>query len=547
MVRINETALLRLARDWKGLPAVTLRGAPSRHPYAWDLDVCGDASLFRLFTTVTLPPGVETLRRWLLEPAPPLVVVRRQEAVEELSTMVEFRQSVEAKGRLTEGPPPDAIQRFVSWSEDEGWLLGHPWILWTARAIPLVTAALFVLFWVGWIGPMGWVAGLAAGFLFATQFRNRIHPLMEAASGGQERFERYAAVLGILLGAKVETPLLRGLQEAILTGPAGAEEELRRLGTWVGWANTRYSGMAHAPLQAVFAWDIHVLWGLEQWKARSGAHVRRWLEALGELEALCALASLRGEHPDWCMPSVMDTPAAEDAPEHPGFVARAMGHPLLPQPGCVRNDLEVGPPGTFLFVTGSNMSGKSTLLRAAGLNAVLAQAGGPVCAEALEMVPLRVHTSMRTADSLAEGVSQYMAELNRIRDVVDAARADDLSPVIFLLDEPLQGTNEAERRVAVQTILGHLLDAGAVGAVATHDLRLDERDRLKAAAQPVHLEGIVSESDAGPRLTFDYRIRTGRATSSNALALLRAVGLGEEPSPSRMGGTSARGGGEGGS
>jgi DNA mismatch repair ATPase MutS len=236
---------------------------------------------------------------------------------------------------------------------------------------------------------------------------------------------------------------------------------------------------------------------------------------------LAALASLRAENPDWCLPSVLEE-------GHPSISADALGHPLLPQDSCVTNDISVGPPGSFLFVTGSNMSGKSTLLRAIGLNVVLGQAGGPVCAKEMTLSPLRVQTSMRTSDSLADGVSQYMAELNRIRQVVSGARSDETETVLFLLDEPLQGTNEAERRVAVQTILGHLLDAGSIGAVATHDLLLDETDRLRAAANAVHLEGLVREEGPGPLLSFDYLVKPGRATSTNALALLRAVGLGAE-------------------
>jgi DNA mismatch repair ATPase MutS len=356
---------------------------------------------------------------------------------------------------------------------------------------------------------------------------------MEAASAGQERFERYAAILGLLLEVEVESRALRDLQAVVRSSNVAAEEELGRLGRRVAWAEVRHSSMAHAPLQAALAWDVHALRGLEQWKARSGRHVRDWLEALGELEALCALATLRGDHPEWCLPKVTESHEPDSEARGPVLSAKATGHPLLPPAVCVRNDVEIGPPGSFLFVTGSNMSGKSTLLRAVGLNTVLAQAGGPVCAERMELPSLRVQTSMRTADSLAEGVSQYMAELKRIRGVVEAAREEEGAAVLFLLDEPLQGTNEAERRVAVQTILGHLLDAGAVGAVATHDLGLDETPRLKPAARAVHLEGNVREGETGPLLTFDYLLKPGRATSTNALALLRAVGLGEGSRASR--------------
>jgi DNA mismatch repair ATPase MutS len=286
--------------------------------------------------------------------------------------------------------------------------------------------------------------------------------------------------------------------------------------------------MAHALLQALLLWDVHVLAGLEGWRRSFGDHVRGWLEALGRFEALAALAALRADHPEWSFPVIREGGV-------PGVRGRELGHPLLPSPACVGNDVEVGPPGTFLFITGSNMSGKSTFLRAVGVNVALAQAGGPVCAREMELTSLDVQSCMRTTDSLTEGVSQFMAELNGIQRVVQAARrggGEGGAPtVLYLLDEPLQGTNEAERRVAVQTILGHLLEAGAVGAVATHDLRLDGTAALAAAARAAHFEGTVQEGEGQPLLSFDYRLKPGRATSTNALALLRAVGLGaREPS-----------------
>jgi hypothetical protein len=523
MAGINEVALARLERSWDALPACPMEAPEADHPFAHDLDLAGDASLFRLFTSVTLPPGLETLRHWLLDSAKPGDIRQRQEAVEELAPMVDFRQTLEAEGRHVDSPSPESIRGFLDWAESEGWLEKRRWILWVARALPVFTATAFLLYLRGAADALWWVLGLMATFTLGYAFTKKTHPLMELASGGQERFGRYAAVLDLLLATELRAPILESLQTSLRNSPFGAARELERLGRTVGWADVRYSSMAHAPLQAFFAWDIHVLAWLEGWKARSGPHVRGWLEALGTLEALVALATLKADHPDWCFPDVFDSGPAR-------VLAAKLGHPLLPQETCVRNDLEVGPPGMFLFLTGSNMSGKSTLLRALGINAVLAQAGGPACAERLEMAPLRVQTSMRTADSLSEGVSQYMAELNRIRGVVDRARRGEGGVALFLLDEPLQGTNEAERRVAVQTILGHLLEAGAIGGVATHDLQLDDTDRLRSAASLAHLTGTVTESPSGPLLTFDYRLREGRATSTNALALLDAVGLGESAS-----------------
>jgi hypothetical protein len=518
LTEVNRVALARLDRDWRALPRTPETSTAADHPYAQDLDVCGDASLFRLLTTVTVPPGRATLREWLLKPAPREDVLLRQEAVRELAPQVDLRQRFEVTGRLLDPPDSPSLKGFLSWAEEKPWLPRHPWIRVGSLVLPVLSAGLMVLHLWGPLRSPWWIFTLAAAFALASMHRKRIHALMDAASGGQERFGRYAALLALFLETETEAPILGTLKGRVSSGTQGAPAELRRLGRLVGWADVRFSGMAHGPLQALLSWDIHVLGALERWKRRVGPHVRNWLEGLGEMEALLALAALSADHPDWCFPVIT-------ALGDPVVRAKGLGHPLLPPSTCVGNDVEVGPPGSFLFVTGSNMSGKSTLLRAIGINSVLAQAGAPVCAREMTLTPLAVQTSMRTADSLSEGVSQYMAELKRIQGVVNGAR--ETNGVLYLLDEPLQGTNEAERRVANRTILGHLLRAGAIGAVATHDLQLDGTSGLEKAARAVHLEGQVRDGETGPLLTFDYRLRPGRATSTNALALLRAVGLGE--------------------
>jgi DNA mismatch repair ATPase MutS len=197
----------------------------------------------------------------------------------------------------------------------------------------------------------------------------------------------------------------------------------------------------------------------------------------------------------------------------------------------VANDVAIGPPGTFLMVTGSNMSGKSTLLRAVGANVVLAQAGAPVCAEQLTLPPILLATSMRIHDSLADGVSFYMAELRRLKQIVDAAReqtADTKRVLLYLLDEILQGTNTAERQIAVRRVLAHLLAEGAIGAISTHDLQLAADSTLSKAGQTVHFRETIHSESGRQEMTFDYRLREGLATTSNALKLLEIVGLGEE-------------------
>jgi DNA mismatch repair ATPase MutS len=269
-------------------------------------------------------------------------------------------------------------------------------------------------------------------------------------------------------------------------------------------------------LNAVAGLDAHLWRGIVRWRARHGASAAGWIDAAAVVEAQVALATLGFEHPDWAMPVV------HDDLERPPLRATALGHPLIESARCVRNDLVLARGGDLLVVSGSNMSGKTTYLRAAGLNALLAQAGGPVCAASFELRRCRVRTSVRVEDDLASGVSLFYAEARRLRDIVAAAREQDRPPVLFLLDEILHGTNAADRRRATQVVLSHLVRAGAFGMVTTHDPLI--APDAEANVRQVHFsEALSADDDAG--LEFDYRIREGPATSANALAILRALGL----------------------
>lgn len=517
LASLAAEGLARLDRDWASLPAEREPAAPADHAYAADLDLLGPASLGRLLGTPATAPGRETIREWLLAPAGPAVVRERQAAVADLVPAHDFREELAARGRLSGPPDSPGLDRLLSWCESESYLASRPLLVAVSWALPLVTVGLAGLELAGAVANPWWGFGPALMLLVSGTLGSGVGSRLEAASAGETELGRLADVLEALAGVAGESAALEEIRGAL----AGGASALRGLGRRVAWAEARHSGMLHFALQILLLWDEHVLASLERWKARHGSRVRGWLEGLGRGEALAALATLMADNPGWCFPELRSGSPA-------GFEARDLVHPLLPPDRCVPNDVRVGPPGTFLLVTGSNMSGKSTLLRAIGLGAVLGRAGGPVPASQCAMTDLRVQTAMRVQDSLAEGISQYMAELRRVRRVVDAARRPGAPPVLYLLDEPLQGTNEAERRVALRIVVRHLLAARAVGAVATHDLRLDEVEDLGAAARPVHFEGEVREGPEGARLHFDYRLRPGPATSTNALELLRAVGLGEE-------------------
>jgi DNA mismatch repair ATPase MutS len=290
---------------------------------------------------------------------------------------------------------------------------------------------------------------------------------------------------------------------------------MQALNRILGFAELRSgSALLHFPIQAITLWDFHVLFALERWRGTAGAHVRDWIDAVAELDALCCLAAVRHDNPHWAMPAL-----SEDRT----IAGVNVGHPLIPDDRRVGNDVEVGPPGTLLLITGSNMSGKSTLLRSIGLNVVLAQAGGPVCASALSLPSCDLETSVRVQDSLELGMSYFMAALARLKGVVDAAEHPrDGRVMVYLLDEILQGTNTAERSIAVRGIARHLLEAGAIGAMTTHDLALAGEEPIASAARLAHFTETVN--DRG-EMTFDYHLRPGLATSRNALRLMKLIGI----------------------
>jgi DNA mismatch repair ATPase MutS len=263
----------------------------------------------------------------------------------------------------------------------------------------------------------------------------------------------------------------------------------------------------------LLVWDAHCASALLRWRARAGGRLRGWLDALGEVEALASLASFAFEHPDFAWP---------EAAPRPTFVAAALGHPLIADEQRVGNDVRLLSSGTALVVTGSNMSGKTTLLRAVGANAVLAYAGAPVCARTLTIGPARIATSMRIEDSLEQGVSHFYAELRRLKRALEAAREPNGVAILFLFDEILHGTNSRERIIGACSVVKELIGRGALGAVSTHDLGITNLEReLQGAIENVHFE----EQVEGDRMTFDYRLRSGVVHSSNALRLMRALGI----------------------
>lgn len=514
---INQEGLQRLARDWAALP---LRQPPTApNALADDLDVLGHASLLHLLGTAATPTGQRTMQHWLLHGTNPATIAQRQVAVAELAPLVELRDELALRGRVVGATPHDP-EPFLRWAESEAWLARRAWLVWVARITPLALLASVVLQLTGVIGFPLWLVFVAINAVVSWTAARGANVILDQISARQRVFGAYASLFELAAPQQFTSPLLRQVQDQLAAGNGNAAAQMHRLSRRVALADLRAS-LFFIVLQLATLWTVHVLWLLERWQRTAGPSARRWLQALGDWEALAALATLHHDHPHWTFPT-------STAAQPLQLRAHELGHPLLPPVACVGNDVAIGPPGTFLLITGSNMSGKSTLLRAIGLNVLLAQAGGPVCARSMLLPPLALATSMRVQDSLEAGVSYFMAEIQRLKSVLDqaqAAQSDGERTVLFLLDEILHGTNTGERQIAARQIIRHLLQLGTIGAVSTHDLTLADDPQLAGANQAVHFTETFTRGPTGPTMRFDYRLRSGVATSTNALKLMELIGL----------------------
>lgn len=518
---IEEEAIARIDRRWTDLPASWTPEVSPDHPYAADLDIIGRASLFQLLDTTATRMGRETLADWLLSAADIATAIARQGAVADLAPRLDMRQDLELRGRAAANEEADPAP-FLTWAETPDGFSGQGglgWLRWYAWLGPLALLALALASYLGVTPYPLWAIPLLANLIVGGFTGRQAYATIADVVVNHRAIAAYAGQLDLLAAAEFGDPRLRALQERLGSGERAAPAMLRRLGRLAGMVIPP-SSMLYLPIQALTLWDVHVLAALERWKNAGGQEARQWLETLGEAEALAALAGLLHDNPGWVFPALER--------DRDALQAALIGHPLLREEGRVCNDVTIGPPGTFLLVTGSNMSGKSTLLRAIGVNAVLAQAGGAVCADALSLPPVSIWTSVRVQDSLERGVSFFLAELQRLKLIVDAAtRANDGDGprVLYLLDEILQGTNTAERGVAARRIIAYLVDQGAIGAVSTHDLALADDPRLALSAETVHFTDTVGEGPDAPPMSFDYKLRPGVATTTNALRLMRLIGL----------------------
>ncbi|PRQ07688.1 MutS-related protein [Enhygromyxa salina] len=509
----------RLHDRWAG-KGVTTQYADPAHPYSADLDLFGEGSLFDLLCRARTRGGEQQLASWLTVHAERRVdaevITGRQRSVRALIDGVELREDLAVLGAAARVEVRPAV--LIDWGRAPALFSAQ-----ARRALPvlgLVLPLLAIASVVVWA--LGMIAGLwslLAVLVIEGGIYRALKDTLARAAGPADRHGRELSVLAALL-ARIEAepfedPRLVELRGALTSAGQPASQAIADLRRLAGWYEAQRNGL-FAPIAVILMWGPNFAGAIERWRQRHGPQIAAWIAALAELEALSSLANHAFENPDDVFPELLGT---TDASSLPCIVGEALGHPLLAREGCIRNDLQLVEPVRAHVISGSNMSGKSTFLRTVGCNVVLALAGGPVRAVSMQLTPVRIGATLRIQDSLREGASRFWAELTRLRTISELAAAD---PTLFLLDEIFHGTNSHDRRIGAEALLRSLLERGAIGLMTTHDLALAEAaEALAPAAINVHFQDDLLDGT----LHFDYRMRPGVVRKSNALELMRSVGL----------------------
>ncbi|HKM54279.1 MAG TPA: DNA mismatch repair protein MutS [Isosphaeraceae bacterium] len=505
-IAFYEKALARLEGRWSGKGQQGNRFMDPAHPCALDLDLFGTGSLFELLSTARIRTGEDTLASWLMTPADPEEICGRQQAIMELRCRLDLREHLALLAASV--PAGVDLDGLAAWGTAAP-VVVSPRVHTISIVLP-VLAMLALLGWLLWATPLSL---LLIVVLAEVGFNLVMGPPVQAVLAPVERRAHDLALLaGILACLERESftsPRLLELQKRLQSEGQGPSQRIAQLGRLIDLLNSRKNQL-FMPLAYLLLWTTHLAFQLEAWRFASGEAIGRWLATVGDFEALCALATYAYEHPS--------DPFPEITSPGPSFEGEGLGHPLLPS--CVPNDLHLGEEKRLLVVSGSNMSGKSTFLRTVGINTVLALAGAPVRATRLRLSCLSVGATLRIQDSLQGGTSRFYAEITRIRQLMDLAAGP--RPLLFLLDEILHGTNSHDRRQGAEAVVRGLLQRGAIGLITTHDLSLAEiADRLAPRAGNVHFADHLVDGT----MTFDYRLQPGVVQHSNAIALMRAVGL----------------------
>jgi hypothetical protein len=499
--------LARIEDRWPGTGQTGERIDVHSSLYATDLDLFGQGSLFQLLSLARTRMGEDTLAAWLLAPSPVPQLTQRQAAVAELRNRLDLREDIAILGEdLKVGIHPDAL---TQWAEAPNQLT-RPWLRWLSLLLAIAAIAAAIV-WAEFGTKAPFFTIVILETIITASLRKHTDAVLHATEHALEDLQLLSSLLARLEREHFESPRLQALKTDLSSHHLPASQAIANLRTIVEYIRSLDNPLMRI-LNIPLLYVVQVAYAAEAWRHAHGAAVRSWLAAIGEVEALLSLSGYSYEHPADPFPEFLEGP--------PCFQAEQLGHPLIPAAKCVRNDISVCGETKVLLISGSNMSGKSTLMRAVGVNTVLAMAGAPVRARRLQLTPLQIGASILINDSLQEGSSRFYAEITRLRHICDLAEKQP--PVLFLLDELLQGTNSKDRLIGAEGIVHALLASGAIGLISTHDLALTHiGSQANNHLQNVHLQDEIHDG----KMTFDFKLHQGVVTKSNGIELMRLIGL----------------------
>ncbi len=509
-VKFYEHGVARLEDNWSGRGSTGERFANKSHPYSEDLDLFGVGSLFELLSTARTMAGEEKLASWLLEPAPIPEIRSRQLSVEELRPRLDLREELALLGdEVNAGAHPEEL---VAWSGRQPVFTARQsqWLQIVALLIGVFSVFAIVM-WLGYGYRKMAMIALMIEMIFLFLYRSQIGRVIAEVERPGRELSLLAEILGRLEQERFSSPMLVRLRSELDTDGKPPSLQIARLSRLIQILDS-LKNQFFAPIAFVLLVPAQLALAIERWRQHAGAKIPQWLDTVAEIEALSSLASHAYEHPHDPFPELIENEAL--------FEGQSLGHPLIAESRSVRNDARLGASPRVMIVSGSNMSGKSTLMRTIGTNVVLAQAGAPVRAKSLRLSPLAIGASIHILDSLQTGASRFYAEITRLRQIVELTKG--ALPLLFLLDEILSGTNSHDRLIGAEAVVKGLVERGAIGLVTTHDLALTRIvETLNGRAANVHFEDHLEMG----RMIFDYKMRPGVVQRSNALELMRSVGL----------------------
>lgn len=511
MVEINEKCILRMEGSWEDFSDDGAEYVNPNHNYTNDLDIFGHASLFQWINTAKSYSGRETLRALLENPEKDISSIRqRQDAVKELSSKLDFCQRLQCEGMGDDKLRNDP-EDILGYAESRSKFFSKRWLKWVFFVLPGLTILSFFVWYFGrsnfFYAPLLLLSLQAIIILLGYK---KINDVLETVYSYKTKVAVYQRLLEVIEKEEFHDSYLRSLQSTLFHGSETASQDIKRLDSIAGAVGLRYNALVHFVFNIILLWDFHCALALENWQEKSGISLRLWLNTIGCMEALSSLALISQLNPKWAFPDFSE--------EMTLLAAEELGHPLISNQKRVANDFVIN--NQISIVTGSNMSGKTTFLRTIGINLVLAYAGAPVCAKKLKCSLMDIFTSMRIEDDLHGGISTFYAELLRIRMIIENSKKE--KAMIYLIDEVFRGTNSTDRVIGARNVLLNLDKTWIIGLISTHDFELCNLEKENnSRVKNYHFMETYTDN----KINFDYKIRPGRCTTTNAQFLMKMVGI----------------------